>query len=275
VLNKILIISFCLCNSFLYAQLRSIDKLFIYKEVELTDSLNKKYLKQGNGIAQILLEAAIGRQIKAYTDFYLKEELNYSKIKCRLTIMNGTTTVNDYGEFVFCVFDEGRCHTKNYCKNNPFSDTIEAINPELIAIIPPNYYSMEELSTLGIREEVYYKKNKTVSEIKSITIFISMDNTANLTGENIPVATFKFSDCTKILDKAYLDKDKKISYSKALQSGLYNSLIRRILILPDEQIIYFDEVKNEYLIKKEFRDKVIYQHYYPSELYIKKMNEGP
>lgn len=204
----------------------------IWRAVDLREKQNKPMFSEGKEITRVILDAVKRGELPAYRNDSLTTTFTAAEVTSNTSYSESSAGLSD--EEKAAGFSDESADDWGAPKAKKGSKPV-AKKPAA----PPSYeYRPKDLYQMELKEDMIFdkKRSRMYHDIKTITLLVPSTLSANTSGIEKPIATFKYSDLVKVFrnnpDKAIWFNSQNDAQHKnladAFELWLFNSYIVKV-----------------------------------------------
>ena len=223
----------------------------ITRAVDLREKQNKPMFSEGKEISRVIIEAVKRGELQVYRNDSLTSTLTPAEMTSNMSYAEASAGLSD--EEKAAGFSEqdaggnwGAASDEGWGSTKKKATTTKGAKgkTKAVAVAPPppppsNYeYRYKELYQMELKEDMIFdkKRSRMYHDIKTVTLLVPATLSANTSGIEKPIGTFKYSDLVRVFrnnpDKAIWFNSQNDAQHKnladAFELWLFNSYIVKV-----------------------------------------------
>lgn len=224
-----------------YRPIPASDILFrktITRAIDLREKQNKPMFSEGKEISRVILDAVKRGELQAYRNDSLTTTLSGAEVTSNMSFVEASAGLSDEEKAAgFSDSDLGGGDDWGAPVKKGKGKTTAKAAPKPSA--PPSYeYRPKDIYQMEMKEDMIFdkKRSRMYHDIKAITLLVPSTLSANTSGIEKPIGTFKYSDLVRVFrtnpDKAIWFNPQNDAQHKnladAFELWLFNSYIVKV-----------------------------------------------
>ena len=277
------------------------DQMFrksIWRQVDLREKQNKPMFSEGKEISRVIIEAVKRGELQAYKNDSLTSTYNPQEVSGNMSYADEKIALSAEEKAAgFSEKDLGggaddgwgaptpkKAATKKVAKldaaGKPMKDkkgrVIMVNAPASVAVVKPkpagNEYRYKDLYEMELKEDMIFdkKRSRMYHDIKAVTLLVPSTLSANVSGIEKPIGTFKYSDLVKVFrnnpqSAIWFNSENDAQHKNladAFELWLFNSYITKVSNASDSRLddIYGDGKQGILAAQQTAADLVEYEY---------------
>jgi gliding motility associated protien GldN len=205
----------------------------IWRAVDLREKQNKPMFSEGKEISRVIIEAVKRGELVAYRNDSLTTTFTGNEVTANMSYAESNAGLSDEERAAGFSDDTG-----DDWGAAPKKKGAKAAAPKKPAAAPSYAYRYKDLYQMELKEDMIFdkKRSRMYHDIKTITLLVPSTLSANSSGIEKPIGTFKYSDLVKVFrnnpDKAIWFNSQNDAQHKnladAFELWLFNSYIVKV-----------------------------------------------
>jgi len=209
----------------------------IWRAVDLREKQNKPMFSEGKEITRVILDAVKRGELVAYRNDSLTSTFTGAEVTANMSYAESTAGLSDE-ERAAGFTEETTDDWGAPAKKGKGKGKATAKAPAK-PVAPPTYeYRPKDLYQMELKEDMIFdkKRSRMYHDIKTLTLLVPSTLSANVSGIEKPIGTFKYNDLVKVFrnnpDKAIWFNSQNDAQHKnladAFELWLFNSYIVKV-----------------------------------------------